>query len=111
MSLSDPHLLDALKVHVQIIEAGQATDAIVATLHYQMVYRVQNHALDLTIPSGKEVLFIRVDEKNSASCTHVLRQISKSEIIQLLPDNWITNYESLHSQPNESIESSNSKIS
>ena len=66
---------------------------------------------DLTIPGGKEVLFIRVDEKNSASCTHVLRQISKSELIQLLPDNWITNYESLHSQANESIESSNSKIS
>ena len=44
MSLSDPHLLDALKVQVQIIGANQVTDAIAATLHYQMLYRVQNHA-------------------------------------------------------------------
>ena len=75
MSLEDPHLLDALKVQVQIVSADQVTDAIAATLHYQMVYRVQNHALDLAIPGGEDALLIRVDEKNSACCTHVPRQI------------------------------------
>ncbi|CDP20546.1 unnamed protein product [Coffea canephora] len=76
-----------------------------------MVYRVQNLALDLTIPGGENALLIRVDEKNSASCTHVPRQISKSELIQLLPNNWITDYENLHTQANEPLESSNSRIS
>ncbi|CDP21259.1 unnamed protein product [Coffea canephora] len=79
MSLADPHLLEALKVQVQIIGAEQVSDAIAATLHYQMVYRVQNHALDLAIPGGENALLIRVDEKNGASCTHVPRQISKQD--------------------------------
>ena len=77
MSLADPHLLDALKVQVQIIGVDQVIDAIAATLHYQMVYRVQNHALDLTIPGGEDALLIRVDEKTTTSYTHVPRQISK----------------------------------
>ena len=63
-----------------------------------------------TIPGGENALLIRVDEKNSASCTHVPRQISKSELIQLLPNDWITEYENLHTQANEPLESSNSKI-
>ena len=63
------------------------TDAIVAILHYQMIYRVQNHTLDLTIPGEEDALFIRINEKNSASYTHMPRQISKLELIQLLPDN------------------------
>ena len=64
MSLADPHLLDTLKVQVQIVGVDQVQDAVAATLHYHMVYRVQNHALDL---------LVQVDEKNSASCTHVPR--------------------------------------
>ncbi|CDP21204.1 unnamed protein product [Coffea canephora] len=93
MSLADPHLLEALKVQVQIIGAKQVSDAIAATLHYQMVYRVQNHAQDLAIPGGENALLIRVDEKNGTSCTHVPRQILKQELIQLLPNDWITDYE------------------
>ena len=74
------------------------------------MYKVQNHALDLTIPGGENALLIQVDEKNSASCTHVPRQISKSDLISLLPNSWITDYESLHTQANEPLESSNSRI-
>ncbi|CDP21822.1 unnamed protein product [Coffea canephora] len=110
MSLVDPHLLDSLKVHVQIIGVDQVQDAIAATLHYQMAYRVQNHALDLTIPGGEDALLIQVDEKNSTSCTHIPRQISKSDLVQLLPNSWITDYENLHTQANEPLESSNSRI-
>ena len=102
LSLSDSHLLDALNVQVQIIGADQVLDAIAVTLHYQLGYKMQNHALDLTIP-GDEALLIRVDEKNSAACTHAPRQISKSELIQLLLDNWITDYETLHYATNEPI--------
>ncbi|CDP18016.1 unnamed protein product [Coffea canephora] len=76
-----------------------------------MVYRVQNHALDLVVPAGENALLIRVDEKNSACCTHVPRQISKSDPITLLLDSWITDYESLHTQSNEPLEFSLSRIS
>ncbi|CDP21296.1 unnamed protein product, partial [Coffea canephora] len=110
MSLVDPHLLDALKVQVQIIGVDQVQDAIAATLYYQMAYRVQNHALDLTVPGGEDALLIQVDEKNSTSCTHIPRQIFKSDLVQLLPNSWITDYENLHTQANEPLESSNSRI-
>ena len=39
MSLADPHLLDALKVQVQIVGVDQVQDAVAATLHYQMCTR------------------------------------------------------------------------
>ena len=76
-----------------------------------MVYRMQNHALDLTLPGGEDALLIKVDEKHSATCIHVPRYISKSELIQLLLKVWITNYEKLHQAANQPIESSDSKIS
>lgn len=105
MSLADPHLLDALKVQVQIVGADQVQDSIAATLHCQMVYRVQNHALDLKVLGSEDALLIQVDEKNSTSCIHVPRQISKSDLIQLLPNSRITDYEQLHTQANEPLES------
>lgn len=73
MSLSNPYLLDALKVQAQIHGAEQVLDALAATLYYQMGYRVQNSALDPTLLSSEDVLLILVDEKNSTSCTHVPR--------------------------------------
>ena len=51
-----------------------------------MDYRVQNHAFNLTLPGGEAALLIRVDDKHSATCTHVPRQISRSDLIQLLPE-------------------------
>ena len=110
MSLSKPHLLDALKVQVQIYGAEQIPDWIAATLHYQMTYRVQNHALDLTLPGGEEALLIRVDEQHSATCTHVPRHISRTDLIQLLPETWITDYEKILRVANLLIESSDSKM-
>ncbi|KAL0011216.1 hypothetical protein SO802_006324 [Lithocarpus litseifolius] len=46
MSLKDPHLCDALKVQVQITGASQVQDTFAATLHYQLAYRLQNHAFE-----------------------------------------------------------------
>ena len=46
----DPHLCDALKVQVQITGASQVQDTFAATLHYQLAYRLQNHAFDMAVP-------------------------------------------------------------
>lgn len=50
MSLYNPYLLTALKVQIQMVGAPQVSNALIATLHYQLVYRIQNHALHLAIP-------------------------------------------------------------
>ena len=50
LSLQDPNLPTTLKVQVQIQGAEQISTAKIATLHHQLVYRLQNHALDLPTP-------------------------------------------------------------
>ena len=47
MSLEDPNLPTTIKVQVQLQGAEQITTLKIATLHHQIVYRLQNHALDL----------------------------------------------------------------
>ena len=44
MPLKDLHLCDALKVQVQITGASQVQDTYATTLHYQLAYKLQNHA-------------------------------------------------------------------
>lgn len=108
MSLQDPRLLSAIKVQLQIVEPPQVTNAVVATLHYQMVYRIQNHALDLALPQStmNETLLISVNLKSTPNCVHVPRQISRVELVKLLPEIWVTNYEWLHqnTRPGQSFE-------
>ena len=47
MSLADPNLPTTLKVQIQLQGAEQISTSKIATLHHQIVYRLQNHALDL----------------------------------------------------------------
>ena len=50
MSLKVLHRCDTLKVQVQIIGASQVQDTFATTLHYQLAYRLQNHAFDMAVP-------------------------------------------------------------
>ena len=95
MSLKDNRLLDALKVEVQIVGVEQDPRSIGATLHYQMAYRLQDHALDLAVPPSTDALMITVDSNQMATCTHIPRQIPTEELVKLLPGAWVTNYEKL----------------
>ncbi|MED6141447.1 hypothetical protein PIB30_103501, partial [Stylosanthes scabra] len=47
MRLTDPTLSQRIKIQVQLIGATQDAAAEQATLHHQVLYRVQDHALDL----------------------------------------------------------------
>ena len=47
--LKDLYLCDALKVQVQITGASLVQDTYAATLHYQLAYRLQNHAFDMAV--------------------------------------------------------------
>ena len=76
MPLKDPHLCDALKVQVQITGASQVQDTYAATLHYQLAYRLQNHAFDVAVPKiaqTNDALLIQVDLGLTPMCTFVLR--------------------------------------
>ena len=95
MSLKDSRFLDTLKVEVQIVGVEQDPKSIGSTLHYQMAYILQDHALDLAIPSTTEALMISIDSNQVATYTHISRQIPTEELIKLLPSSWITNYEKL----------------
>ncbi|KAH0720176.1 hypothetical protein KY290_005084 [Solanum tuberosum] len=70
--------MEALKIQVQILGAPQARDAIHATLHCQLAWRVQNYAMDLSLPSGQVALFLNVYATNGTTqCIQIPRQISR----------------------------------
>ena len=71
-----------------------------------MVYRVQNHALDIMLPhSSNDALLITIDSHHVTSCVHNPKRISRDQVIQLFPEALIINYEKLH-QHQEPIQSS-----
>ncbi|KAK9665956.1 hypothetical protein RND81_14G149000 [Saponaria officinalis] len=66
--------------------------------------------MDLSIPRDtNDALFIQLESQHSPSCIHIRRQIPKNELIKLLPESWITNYEKIH-EINTPLQSLDSKI-
>ncbi|ESQ56343.1 hypothetical protein EUTSA_v10027218mg, partial [Eutrema salsugineum] len=97
VSLQDPNLLKTLKVQLQLTGAPMQEKSVVATLHHQIVYRIQDHALDLVLPSSDEALFLEVTSASQApNSIQIPRQISREELLRRLPESWITSYEKLH---------------
>ncbi|PKI67938.1 hypothetical protein CRG98_011534 [Punica granatum] len=45
---------------------------------------------------SEEALMILVDFMNTPTCVYVPHQISRDDLVKLLLDNWVTNYERLH---------------
>ncbi|KDP20659.1 hypothetical protein JCGZ_03822 [Jatropha curcas] len=99
MSLEDPHLSTALKVQVQITGADRVPETISATLHHQIVYRLQDHAINLQTPgiSHSDALYIFADGGPTPTIVQTPRQLPREE--KLIPSAWITNYEKLHQLP------------
>ncbi|EOY20720.1 Uncharacterized protein TCM_012065 [Theobroma cacao] len=97
MALCDPNLLSALKVQVQIIRAPQIPFAIIATLHYQMVYKVQDHAFNLSkIQTNlNDALVLAINISQALICSFVPKRIPREDLAKLLPEKWIINYEKL----------------
>ncbi|OWM65716.1 hypothetical protein CDL15_Pgr015140 [Punica granatum] len=74
-----------------------------------MAYRVHNHALNLSLSGSEDALIISVDSMNALTCVHVPRQISRVDLVKLLLETWVTNYERLH-QNAQLIQSSELKF-
>ncbi|KAH9704985.1 hypothetical protein KPL70_011692 [Citrus sinensis] len=97
LSLQDPNLPTTLKVQVQIQGAEQISSAKIATLHHQLVYRLQNHALDLSTPEHHfDTLMVLAESDQIPTIIQIPRQIPRHELIKLMPLEWISNYEQFH---------------
>ncbi|KAH9763339.1 hypothetical protein KPL70_001133 [Citrus sinensis] len=97
LSLQNPNLPTTLKVQVQIQGAEQISSAKIATLHHQLVYRLQNHALDLPTPKHhSDTLMVLAESDQIPTIIQIPRQIPRHELIKLMPLEWISNYEQFH---------------
>ncbi|KAH9763296.1 hypothetical protein KPL70_001114 [Citrus sinensis] len=97
LSLQDPNLPTTLKVQVQIQDAEQISSAKIVTLHHQLVYRLQNHALDLPTPEHhSDTLMVLAESDQIPTIIQIPRQIPRHELIKLMPFEWISNYEQFH---------------
>ena len=68
-----------------------------ATLHHQLVYRLQNHVFDLPTPqTSSDVLMIIADSETIPFIVQIPRQIQKQELLKLMPLEWLSNYEKFH---------------
>ena len=67
------------------------------TLHHQMVYRLQNHALGLQNSGSNDALMIIAESGDKVpTIVQIPRQMKRTNLIKLMPIEWITSYESLH---------------
>ncbi|CAK8565246.1 unnamed protein product [Lathyrus sativus] len=69
-----------------------------ATLHHQIIYRLQNPSIDLPLSgcSSDSPLVVTNREEDIPSIVHIPRKITGKELYHLIPLKWITNYERLH---------------
>ncbi|KAK8314242.1 hypothetical protein V6Z12_D01G158900 [Gossypium hirsutum] len=72
MSLQDPNLLDALKFQIQIIGAKMVESAVTTTLHYQIVYKIQDHAFKLSNQGSEKSLLISINTREEPHCVHII---------------------------------------
>ncbi|RDX84613.1 hypothetical protein CR513_34315, partial [Mucuna pruriens] len=98
VNLRDPTITHKLKVQVQITRADQVAKALSATLHHQIIYRLQDHAINLALPTCNDgALYVMANnQEESPSIIQVLRNISQEQLRELVPLKWVTNYEKLH---------------
>ncbi|KAK5787240.1 hypothetical protein PVK06_041893 [Gossypium arboreum] len=68
MALADPNLFSALQVQIQIVGGLQVPSEIVAALHYQIVYRIQDRAFNLSKYGIGDSLFISVNINDQPRC-------------------------------------------
>ncbi|KAI9111033.1 hypothetical protein K1719_017908 [Acacia pycnantha] len=63
VNLLDKTLPRRLKVQIQITRAKQDSQAIMATLYHQIIYRLQNHAFDLRLPNTTEDALVAISSR------------------------------------------------
>jgi len=78
------------------LSAPQDETALSATLHHQIIYRIQDHCFDLPGQrefEGNALMVLAAEDQEIPTIIQVPRQIPKEELKQLIPTEWISNYE------------------
>ncbi|KAF8083853.1 hypothetical protein N665_0749s0014 [Sinapis alba] len=102
-----PNSLEETQGSTSTDQSNYARKSVVATLHHHIVYRIQDHALNLVFPSSDEALYLEVSSASQApNSVHIPRQISREELLRRLPESWVTSYEKLHQATQSTIQSS-----
>ncbi|KAK2649953.1 hypothetical protein Ddye_017442 [Dipteronia dyeriana] len=93
--LRDLNLHNCLKVQLQIIGAPMMPNSYMTTLHHQIAYRLQDHALDLPIPGHSgDTIFIKAEREDEVpTIIQIPKQLPREKLTEIMPLNWITNYE------------------
>ncbi|KAK2639315.1 hypothetical protein Ddye_027110 [Dipteronia dyeriana] len=70
-------------------------NSYMATLHHQIAYRLQDHALDLPIPGHSgDTIFIKAEREDEVpTIIQIPKQLPREKLTEIMPLNWITNYE------------------
>ncbi|KAK2648286.1 hypothetical protein Ddye_015775 [Dipteronia dyeriana] len=70
-------------------------NSYMATLHHQIAYRLQDYALDLSIPCHTEdTLFIKAEREDEVpTIIQIPKQLPRDKLTEIIPLKWITNYE------------------
>ncbi|KAK2648525.1 hypothetical protein Ddye_016014 [Dipteronia dyeriana] len=70
-------------------------NSYMTTLHHQIAYKLQDHALDLPISSHTEdTIFIKAEREDEVpTIIQILKQFPRDKLTEIMPLKWITNYE------------------
>ncbi|KAL0444652.1 UNVERIFIED_CONTAM: polyprotein [Sesamum latifolium] len=83
----------------RITGANQVPASVMATLHHQLVFRLQNHSLDLPNQGSRDAPMVLANSGTEVPMIiQIPRQILRKDLEKLVPTEWITNYESLQQQ-------------
>ncbi|KAK0584296.1 hypothetical protein LWI29_010710 [Acer saccharum] len=93
--LQDQNLHKCLKIQVQILGAPMQANSYMATVHHQLAYRLQDHALDLPLPGHNgDTIFIKAEREDEVpTILQIPKQLPREKLIEIMPLEWLTNYE------------------
>ncbi|KAI9101568.1 hypothetical protein K1719_023812 [Acacia pycnantha] len=82
VSLFDKTLPRRLQVQIQITRSEQDSQAIMATLHHQIIYRLQNYSLDLHLPNSTNDALLAISNKaDDTSIIQILAKFLKKNLL------------------------------
>ncbi|KAK2643040.1 hypothetical protein Ddye_024803 [Dipteronia dyeriana] len=93
--LRDLNLHNCLKIQLQIVGAPMMPNSYMETLHHQIAYRLQDHALDLPIPRHTgDTIFIKTEREDEVpTIIQIPKQLPREKLTEIMPLKWIPNYE------------------
>ncbi|KAK0573432.1 hypothetical protein LWI29_007951 [Acer saccharum] len=93
--LRDQNLHKCLKIQVQILGAPMQVNSYMATVHHQLAYRLQGHALDLPLLGHNgDTIFIKAEREDEVpTIFQIPKQLLREKLTEIMPLEWLTNYE------------------